>query len=321
MSLRHSCTWVIRTTASGRVSLGRLLYQLMGILVACGAAFLTACSAPDYSAVRDWAGAASRTADYPTIVTSCFYRSDGSVSPTPLWGDGTLAMQDALSIYLSALSTIAADGVLEYQVDPFVQLTGRAGAASEAGGLAVGTLGGLLYRTTRRNARAPQLGETTAVADESVQALIAALRMALRDAGLHVAGERNVVAAGYIQLEYATKDPVSRQMLRELAAMRDREYAAGKAARTNYDLVLASIAEGHALLKTRNARLSQAETARDIRAAEDALRRAADLLPRAMAPMPAGVACPTQLPSGIILPPPVQPPTLSMLVRVSPAGS
>ncbi|MGG5890072.1 hypothetical protein ACLF3G_23340 [Falsiroseomonas sp. HC035] len=253
--------------------------------------------------MRDWAGVASRAADYPPIVASCFHPEYGSVTPAPFLGDATLAMQEALSSYLSALSTLSADGVLTHREDPFVGLAVRAGAASEAGGLAVDTLGSLLRRAEQRNARAPQLGEIIVDSDGSVQALIAAMRKAVRDAATSVAEERRSIADIYRALEDAATDPFSRRALLDVGVMRDRDYATAAAARTNYGLVLARIAEGHALLKANASRLSQEETARSVRAAEDALRRAADLLPRALSPMPAGTSCAPPLPPGNAIPP------------------
>jgi hypothetical protein len=265
---------------------------------------IAGCSAPDYTPVRDWASIASRAADYPPIAASCLNREDGSPEPPPWHSDGTRAMQDALSIYLASLVTIAADGVLPYREDPFLDLAARARLASEAGGEAIGTLGGLLRRATHRNAQAPQLGETLTGADEGVQLLIAALRTAVADAAAGSAEERGAVAGAYRQVEQETRDAASRRAIRDLAIMRDREYAAGAEARINYDRLLARIAEGHALLKARASYLRQEETARQLRAAEDQLRRSEALLPRAMASMPAGIACvgPQLLP-GMALPP------------------
>jgi hypothetical protein len=51
-------------------------------------------------------------------------------------------------------------------------------------------------------------------------------------------------------------------------------------ARSAYKRVLARIGEGQALLLDRVSHLAQEETARQLRAAEEALRRATALLPR-----------------------------------------
>lgn len=214
-------------------------------------------------------------------------------------------MQDGLSIYLSALGTIAADGVLPYREDPFTHFADRARPASEAGSRAIAMLGGLLRRASRRNSQAPQLGETIAETDESVQALVTALRTAVEEAATSAAQERSTVAAAYGRLEQEARDTASRRAFRDIGAMRDREYAAGAAARAHYVLVLTRIAEGHALLKIRTGHLTQEETARQIRAAEDRLRRSAALLPWAMTSMPVGIACmgPQPLP-GMALPSP-----------------
>ncbi|MGK7871030.1 hypothetical protein [Falsiroseomonas sp. E2-1-a20] len=273
-------------------------------LAIIGFVLLSACGTPDYTPVRDWAGTASQAADYPPIAAACLSRDDGALNPSHWQSDGTRAMQDGLSIYLSALGTVASDGVLPYREDPFIQIAERARLASEAGGQAVTTLGGLLRRATRRNSQAPQLGETIVETDESVQALITALRTAVGDAVAGGTEERQMVSAAYRRLELEAQDVASRRALRDVGVMRDRELAAAAEARANYDLVLKRIAEGHALLKLRAARLSQEETARQMRAAEDQLRRSAALLPRAMASTPAGIACvgPQSVP-GMALPP------------------
>jgi hypothetical protein len=277
-----------------------------------GALLLSGCSAPDYTAVRDWASIASRAADYAPIAASCLDRESGWPEPPRWLGDGRRAMQDALSTYLASLVTIAADGVLPYREDPFVQLAARARLASVDGADAITELGGLLRRATRRNAQAPQLRETVAAADSAVQTLVAALRTAVADAGTGLTEERGAVAAAYRQLEQESRDAASRQAIRDVGVIRDREYAAGLEARTNYDRLLVSIAEGHALLKARASYLSQEETARQLRRAEERLRRAEALLPRAMASMPAGIACvgPQLLP-GIALPPLAVPPVIT----------
>ncbi len=308
MSLRRPRTRLADAASGWRASPGRALRRAAALLAGLGALGLAACSAPDYTAVRDWAATASRGAEYPPIVTSCFQREDGSVTPSPQLGDATFAMQDALSTYLSAVGTLASDGVLTYDVDPFAELAGRVRAASEPGAVAVTALGGLLQRATRRNSQAPELGATLDEADDNVQALVAALRMAVREIGAGVAEERGAVAAAYQRFEQDTRDAAARRAFRDLGIMRDREYAAAAAARGSYDLLLARIAEGHALLKARSTRLSQEETARSVRAAEDALRRAAELLPRAVAPSPAGIACAPQQIPGTMVPAPATAP-------------
>ena len=72
----------------------------------------------------------------------------------------------------------------------------------------------------------------------------------------------------------------------------DRDFAARAAAQERYLRALDEVAKGHAMLKERASRLSQQETARRTRAAQERLLRTAGPLPRALAG-PLGVApCP-----------------------------
>ncbi len=78
--------------------------------------------------------------------------------------------------------------------------------------------------------------------------------------------------------------------MRDVAQLRERDFVLAIAARTEYDAVLHRFAEGHALLASRGRHLSQEETARQVHAAEDALRRTAQRLPRVLAAPPEGIA-------------------------------
>ncbi len=224
---------------------------------------LGACSVPDYTAVRDWARTAGIAADYPPAAQAA--------DPLPA---GIRAMQAALSTYLAGLATIASDGVLPYREDPFAErLAPMAAAADAAGGQAVATLGPFLRSLTIGNARAPQTREVIGTADPTVQALIAALSGAV--ARTAPGGE----AADAAPRAAPARDPAARAALDELAALRQLAVVARAAARERYRDVLAAIAEGHALLAEEAGRITQEETIRRVRAAEDALRRAAFLLP------------------------------------------
>lgn len=268
----------------------RRLALLQGLLLA-------AC-APDYTPVRDWAGVASRAADYPGVALGRHVDADRTAPPiqaaVPTNPDqnaadeapnaiGIVAMQAALATYLAALSTLAADGVLPYPEDPFVELATHARQASEPGGQAVAELGALLRRSTRGNARAPQMRATIAAADGTVQALVNALSETVARPEPMETRSRSDLAAYYARLEREARDPAARQSARDWAALYDREFAARAAMRTQYVLVLTRIAEGHALLKARSRHMTQEETARMIRAQADLLLRAAAPLPRAPA--------------------------------------
>jgi hypothetical protein len=199
-------------------------------------------------------------------------------------------MQEALSIYLSALGTLASDGVLPFREDPFEPLAPRAAAADEAGAGAVATLGAFLRNASHTNMQASEMRDAIVAADPTVQALVAALSAAVVRSASGEAEDRAAAAASYARLEREARDRAARQATRDLAALRDREFATRAAARAQYGAVLARIAEGHALLKTRARHITQEETVRQVRAAEDNLRRAAALLPRGTiaGPAPAG---------------------------------
>lgn len=135
------------------------------------AALPAACSAPDYTPVRDWARTASLAADFPT----------GRLPPPASADvrDGALAMRDALATYLTALARMADDGVLPYPENPFVELAQQAGRAGTGGEEPVAALGALLRRATRQNWQAPRLREALVVANPAVQGLVRALVAAI----------------------------------------------------------------------------------------------------------------------------------------------
>lgn len=145
------------------------------ILAAGALALLVACSAPDYTPVRDWARVASLVADHPAVVPPAGTAAEAA--------DGTLAMRDALATYLAALGRMADDGVLPYLEDPFTDLAPRAARADAAGGAAVAGIGRTLRLASRQNWQAPDLRYAAATFDPDVQSLVAALAGALeRDA-------------------------------------------------------------------------------------------------------------------------------------------
>jgi hypothetical protein len=189
-------------------------------------------------------------------------------------------MQEALVTYLAALGTLAADGVLPYPEDPFATVAARAARTSEASGQAIAELGALLRHATRSNARAPQLRDTIRAADPHVQTLTSDLARATMSATPREQQERAAVAARYAELARGARDAAARRTLQDVAALLDRDFGARAAARLNYAEVVRRIGEGHALLTERSRHLGQEETARQVRAAENRLRRAAALLPR-----------------------------------------
>jgi uncharacterized protein len=113
-----------------------------------------------------------------------------------------------------------------------------------------------------------------------VRELLRALTEAVGAGEAGDAADRAAIAALYAPLEAETRDPAARQAVRDWRAQREAELADRIAARVAYQAVLARVGEGQALLLDRAAHLSQEETARQVRAAEEALRRAATRLPR-----------------------------------------
>ncbi|CAH0208724.1 hypothetical protein [Roseomonas sp. CECT 9278] len=237
---------------------------------------LGACSAPDYTPVRDWARVASIAVDDPGGVAvvsrggAPTASRDGVPDPSRAGAtapsragasnvsrdgastesrDGALAMQQALSTYLAALARMADDGVLPYLEDPFVDLAARAAAGDAAGGAAVATIGRTLRLASRGNWQAPELRDTIAAFDPAVQALVAALAGSVApDAG----------ATG-----------------------------AHAQARAAYAAMVRQVGAGHALLKDRASRITSEEVVQRINAEQDRLTRAAMALPRAVVALPA----------------------------------
>lgn len=265
------------------------------VLVALAA---TACTRPDYTPVQDWAATANLAVGYPPSTEPCQSPPGQVPAPPPALrlGDGTRAMQAALATYLSALSTLAADGVLPYREDPFAELAQRAAGTSQEGADAVAKLGALLRKATIDNAQAPQLGATIAEADGSVQALVAALVAAVPKTDAGVAAERRAMAVMYSALEREARDPAAAQAIRDAAVLRDRQLATRAAVHGTYSRILEEVAAGHALLKERASHLSQEETARQVRVARDRLLGAAAPLPALLVVAPGGVACPSTPP-------------------------
>ncbi|MEI6158316.1 MAG: hypothetical protein WCP77_00670 [Roseococcus sp.] len=229
---------------------------------------LAACDAPDYSPVRDWASTASFAVDYPRIAGA------------PQGDAAILAMQQAMSVYLLAIATLASDGVLPYREDPFTELATTVRPASERGSAAITALGTLLRRASRSADQAPDLRDNIVAADPHVQALVGSLALAVSAGAGADAAAREDAAAGYARLAAETRDPVARQLVRTRAAERDTELAARQAARLQYGYILTRIGEGHALLTARAATITKDEAVQRIRAAQDELRRNAATIPR-----------------------------------------
>jgi hypothetical protein len=157
----------------------RIPLTLFALSLAAG---IAACSAPDYSAARDWARSASIATDHPAIAA----RTGAA--------DGAEAMRQALSVTLAALGRMADDGVLPYPEDPFVDVAARAARADARGGAAVASLGLFLRRATRSNWRAPQLRAAIRLVDPDIQALATALAGTLGEGSAEAALVRRIAA-------------------------------------------------------------------------------------------------------------------------------
>ena len=258
------------------------------------ALLLAGCSYPDYGAVRDFAGTAADAALWPPVAERragqparlARLRPGAALAPelSPAIAarrDAVLAMQAALDTWFTALATLAADGLVRRPENPLAAEAAKAAALDEPAGRAVGAIGELLVTATKGNWRAPQTAGAIRAADPAVQVLLRALSETVAGMAAEDAPEREAIVALYGPLEAETPDPAARQTIRDWRAQREAELAARAADRDAYCRVLARIAEGQAVLLERASRLSQAETARQVRAAEEALRRAAALLPRA----------------------------------------
>jgi len=241
------------------------------------ALLLGACSYPDYTAIRDWAGTAADAAAWRPAPPR-----EAPPATEAVRRDAAAALQDALDAWFTALSTLAADGRLKQFEDPLAAQARRAATFDPEAGRAVAALGGLLVEGSKGSWRAPQTADAIKAADPAVQAALRALSDAVGGLAAQDAAEREAIAALYGPLEERARDPAARQAIRDLRALREADLAARVAGRQAYLAVLARLAEGQALLMERRSHLSQEETARQVRAAEATLRRAAALLPRGL---------------------------------------
>jgi hypothetical protein len=170
--------------------------------------------------------------------------------------EATRAGREALAVYLYALGVVAAEDVLTFRDAPYAALAARAATP------AVGELGAVLRRARDANpdleARANSAGRSDVIEDLR-------LRPMLQAADPPVQALVALLSAG-------SADPAERA-------------------------VLARIGEGHALLAARAGSLvalGQRGTAREIRAAEEALLRAGARLPARDAAAAAAIAATVQ---------------------------
>jgi len=255
------------------------------VVFLAGLLALGACSPPRYPAVRDWAGTAGIGAAHPEFVRP--------PQAAPTAADAALAMQQVLEAYLAALGTLALAGRLAFAEPPFAAQSARVAPVSPEAADAITAIGAQLHRATVPDAERRALRETLRAADPPVQVLLAALAAQVEAAGQRDRPERAAIAAEYARLLRQARGPAERRALQDLDTLREREVATDHAAYATYRQVLARIGEGHALLAARAGHLGQEETFRQLRAAEDALRRAMALLPPPLpAPAPQPLAGP-----------------------------
>lgn len=213
---------------------------------------LLGCALPPNNALRDWARLASVLIDHP----------DGLGPAAP---ESLLAQQQALAIYLYALSVLAKEeSPLTFRDTAYTPLVARAAADDPAAGEAVAALGQVLATAHAANlqphARARSAGSATVIEDLR-------LRPTIRNADPPLQ-----ILVG--TLSRGMPDPVTPQQ-------------------ETYRQLLAAIGEGHALLKANVAVIRQREVGRAILAQDDRLRRfAVTLEPDAavgLRPDPAGM--------------------------------
>ncbi|MBR0683305.1 hypothetical protein GXW74_22660 [Roseomonas eburnea] len=225
------------------------------------------CSLPPNTALRDWARTASILADHPAAVAPEPGAAPPRAAPAPDPGDeaararrdGLVAQQQALAVYLYALGVLAEEEQpLTFREEPYAALAPRAAAADPAAARAVAEIGAILRAAREANlppgARANSAGQATVVEDHR-------LRSVIRAADTPVQALVAALAAGI-----AAAPP----------AGAERRPGADREA---YLRVLAAIGEGHAMLKARARHITQEDLARELRAEEDRLIRAAYRLP------------------------------------------
>jgi hypothetical protein len=246
-------------------------FRLTMALLLLGA--LTACS-PDYSAIRDWS-ARAREIVLPSPDPGAPAPPAAPAPAEPDRRDALLALRDAAGAWLGALALFADDGFLRERDNPLLPLAARARPFDPEGAAAIADLGEAMAFAARRNWRAPQLAYAVDRGNASFQSLLAALER-----------QRAALAAAPLALPEPAAPgrrptPPARAPLDAWHAEREAERAREAARRDMAgQAAVARIAEGHALLHERRRHLSQAETARLIRAQESELNRLAPLVQR-----------------------------------------
>nr|WP_314075622.1 hypothetical protein [uncultured Roseococcus sp.] len=219
---------------------------------------LGACALPVNTALRDWTRSAETALD----------RSGAAPA--------SLAAREALATYFQALGALWDGADLSFDAARFATLAAAQPDPAVAG--AIRELGRLLraasdekpprWLPADNSGPTPayedrRLSTTIRAADPSVQFLLAALNRPAVPA-----------AATPMPPPAATDDPALQQVQLEQEARRARRAAQEQTAQNRQAAVLAELAAGHALLAGLAGRLRQRETERELRRAEDRLRRA-----------------------------------------------
>jgi hypothetical protein len=231
---------------------------------------LAACS-PDYSAIRAWSDQAREIVE-PS-------RDEALPAPAGLdRRDAVSALREAASAWLGTLALLAEDGFLRERENPLTLVAARATSIDAEGGAAVLDLGEAMADAARRIWRAPDLASAVERGDTSFQALMAALGRQIDALARETPDPRAQAAARYAALLADRPTGGTRAAMEELRAMRDEALLRRERSDAAQRAAVTRIAEGHALLKARQSRISQAETARLVRAQEAELRRLARLI-------------------------------------------
>lgn len=229
-------------------------------------ALLGACALPLNTAVRDWSRTAGVAVAQPPPAT--FPASDAAP-----------AIRQALSTYFYAIGVVWEGADLSFDEAEFGMLASRTG--DPAASRAIRDLGQVLKAASdekrprwlpRDNSSATpayedqRFSRMIPAADDAVQALLAMLSEPGTPAPAAAAPPSPVPGPDV--------DPALRQIASEREARQARDAVDRAAARSRYAELMARIGQGHALLAARADRPGQRSTERQLRLAEDHLRRA-----------------------------------------------
>lgn len=254
---------------------------------ALGLLLLGAC-APDYGAVRDWSRTAAAIAEYPAMPAAAAAQPArlASLGATPAPDpsraariEALVATQEAARTWLALLAYLAEDGLLTQRGNPMQATAARIEPADPLGAAAVRALGDHMARAAFARYRAPQLTYAVDESQEAFRGTMAAMVRLVSALEGDAEAERAALAARFDALDATLSEPAARALLAETRAMREADLARRATLTATYLAALKRIEEGHAVLVSRVRTLSQAETARLLRAQEAALRRAAGALP------------------------------------------